>query len=192
MGRRTDIDLSTLGVRQRLRELEADYPPPSDVEKPLVEQLAIATRKALAVPADQLDAVWQADVVPLKAEFDAVIPADVARKRSLLDLEYAAVDRLQRAEWIKAGLVSIAGGDVDGMTAEQLLEYGPEELAQEIYAALVEDGKLRGAGTQNFRQPGTSGEAAAGQSPNTTAENVVVHQAAGTSTETVSATSPAM
>lgn len=179
-GRRTEIDMATLAFRQRMRELEADYPQPSDQEKPLMEQLAIAERKALAVPADQLDPVMESDVVPLQKELAAVIPEAISRKRGLLNMEYAAVDRLARAEWIRAGLVSIEGGELDGMTADQLLDYGPPDLAQEVYAALIEDGRTRGESSKNSQSLSTSGSPADGESKTSTVQGVEVQPAVTT------------
>ena len=84
-GRRTDIDRETLQLRQRLRELEADHPPRSDREKELAEQLAIANKKALAVPAEDFAKVMQADVDPLAKELEAVVPAETKKRRAVLN-----------------------------------------------------------------------------------------------------------
>ena len=67
-GRRTELNQKTLGLRQRLRELEADNPPPNDKETILTEQLEIARKKALAVPAEEFDEVLQNEIKPLTDE----------------------------------------------------------------------------------------------------------------------------
>ena len=189
-GRRSDLDFATLAFRQRLRDLEADHPPRSDQEKELGEQLAIANRKALAVPMDQYDAVLKADVEPLAAELAACVPADVKKKRAVLNEEYQQVEARIQAAWVRAGLIAIEGGELDGMTADQLLDYGPPELAVEIYGALIWDGRLGESSTKNSLEPGTFSGQADGESPNTTAIPAVVPRGATTWAETASSTSP--
>jgi len=199
MGRRTDIDLLCLKDRQRMRELEADFPAASPRETELNEQLEIAQAKALALDAVAFTAVTEGEVKPLEKELAASIPPDVSKTRSVLNVEYALVDRRIRAQWIRSGLIAIVHRDpdgapveegIDGMTADQLLEYGPENLAQEIYTALIGDGKLLGAGTKNLRSPTTSGAVAGGQSPNTTAPLAEAAPTPSTSIAIVSGTSP--
>ncbi len=191
-GRRTDIDLLCLKDRQRMRELEAEFPAATPRETELNEQLEIAQAKAVALPPDGFAAVTEAEVKPLEAELAAAIPPEVTKARAVLNVEYALVDRRIRAHWIRAGLVAIVdrlADRVDGMTADELLEYGPEELAQEIYTALIDDGKLRGAASKNLQSPTTSGVGAGGQSLNTTAQPAEAGPTPSTSTETVSGTS---
>jgi len=174
LSRRTDLDFETLKLRQRLRELEADHPPRTDQEKELSEQLAIAVRKAGAVSAAEYDGVMKADVEPLAAELAACVPADVKKARSVLNEEYVQVENRISAAWIRAGFVSIEGGDVDGMTAEQLLDYGPPALAGEIYEALTSDARLGGIEKKVSLPPITFGEAEAGEKMSITAGDVGV------------------
>jgi hypothetical protein len=154
-----------------------------------------------------------ASVVDLSAELEACAPPATKKQRMVLNEEYVQVEARIQAEWIREGLISIlqrragedesdwrkrkaplpadAGDDdVDGMTADQLLEYGPQELAREIYRALIGDGRLDGAATKNLLSPIISGAVADGGSQSTTAPNAEAPPADGTSTETVSATSP--
>jgi hypothetical protein len=197
--RRTDLDFKTLAYRQRLRELEADHPPRSEEEKLLSEQLAIAVRKALAVPPEEYDAVVKADVDPLKEQLEAVIPQAIKRQRMVLNEEYVQVEARIQAEWIRAGLVAIVHreGDLpvpdglDGMTPDQLLDYGPQPVAMEVYRALLSDGRLDGQASLNLSRPTIFGAPVDGEKKSTTAPNVVVLPAAGTSKETASAISPA-
>jgi len=185
-GRRTDLDLETLKLRQRLRELEADHPPRSDREKELAEQLAIAQKKALAVPAEEYAAVMAADVDPLAKELAEAVPAETKKRRAVLNEEYMMVENQIQAVWIRRGLVSIEHrvaddkGELDGMTADELLDHGPPALAIEIYEALTGDGKLKDGESKNSPPPTTSGERADGQSQSTTAESAAALQAAGT------------
>jgi hypothetical protein len=188
LGTRTDLDFETLAHRQRLRELESDYPVPCGKEAELSAQLEIAKRKSLAVPADQFEAVLEADVKPLALELQAAIPIDVRKKRAVIDEEYAQVDARLRAAWIRSGLIAINGGELDGMNAEELLDYGPRALAQEIYLLLVNDGRLRGGEIPNLGPPITSGEAVGGDSQNSTAGSAGVLQVVGTLNEIVSST----
>lgn len=190
LGRRTDAGFAALKPNQRLRELEADYPPQSDREKELTEQLEIAKSKSLAVPEDQFQAVLKGDVMPLAEELAAAIAPEVKKARLVIDEEYKLCDAQVRAQWIRSGLISIDGGELDGMTPEQLLAYGPQELAQEIYGVLADDGKLRGAKTKNLQSPTTSGEVAGGESQSTTAIPAGPGPTPTTSVETASSTSP--
>jgi hypothetical protein len=167
--RGVEIDFATLALRQRQRELEADYPPFSDAEKEIAEALEIAQRKAYAVPMDQFDAVVDNEVKPLAAELNAAAPVEIKKRRAVIAEENRIVNARIRAQWIRSGLVAIAGGDVDGMTADQLLEYGPPALALEIYEAVSPDGHLQGPETKNFSSPITSGQVVGGESPNTIA-----------------------
>jgi hypothetical protein len=194
LGRRTDIEFQVLKHSQRMRELEADSPQATDQERDLREKLAIAYRKASAMldaakglPPEQAgeaikahEAVVAEEVDPLTKELTASIPLDVRKARAVIDEEYNAVDSRVKAAWITAGLISISCGDLDGMTAEQLLDYGPPELAVEIYTALINDGKLRGAETKNWQSPTISGPVVDGASQNTTAPDVEVPLAATT------------
>ena len=194
LGRRTDIDFQTLAFRQRMRELEADYPPASDQEQEIQKQIEIAKKKALAVPDDQFDAVMKKDVEPLGKELDAAIPPEVKKRRAVIDEEYGQVDLRIRAAWIRNALISIdqrtnAGpGELDGMTADQLLDYGPPALAQEIFARLQDDGRL--VNRKNLSSGTISGGAVAGESPSTTVQFAEVPPEVGTLTATASSTSP--
>lgn len=170
-GRRTELQQKTLELRQRLRELEADNPPPNDREKILNEQLEIARKKALAVPPEEFDGVLQNDIKPLTDELVLAGDPAIRKKRAVLNEEYAMVDAKVRMEWIRAGLVSVTGGDLDSITADQLLQYGPPELSQEIYAALDSDGTTRGEAAKNSQSPTTSGVAVAGEIRDSIAPN---------------------
>lgn len=189
-GRRTDIDHTTLAYRQRLRELEADWPPRSDKEKELAEQLEIAQRKAGMVPANETLAVIEADVLPLERELAAAAKREVKKSRAVIDEEYMTVNARVQAAWIRAGLVAIEGGELDGMTADELLAYGPPALAREIHNSLLDDGALRGNASKNLQPPTTSGEAAGGANQSTTAPPAEVLPAATTSNEIALSTSP--
>lgn len=73
--------------------------------------------------------------------------------------------------YIRAGLISIEGLELDGApaTIETLIESGPVELVNEIYDACVKASGLGAEETKNLPSPGTSPEAEAGQESNTTA-----------------------
>ena len=172
LGRRVDLDQKTLDLRQRLRELEADNPPPNDREKIIGEQLEIAKKKALSVPPEEFDGVLENDIKPLADEMVAAGDPEVRKKRATLNEEYSLIDAKIRLAWIRAGLIGIAGADMDGMTADQLLEYGPSVLAQEIYQALSTDGIVRGEAAKNLQSPTTSGAPVVGEIPPTTALSV--------------------
>jgi hypothetical protein len=200
-GRRADIDSQTVKLRQRLRELELDYPPQSAREKELARQLEIATKKAEAVSAAieageataaDFDRVLHEDVEPLAEQVaDAAAPAD-RKRRKVLDEEYSAVQAQIHCFWIRSGLVSIehkvgVGDCFDGMTADQLLDYGPPALGREIFDAIATGGRLAGKEAESLKSPGTSGAAVPTSTTNTTAP--AAEPVDGTSSETVSATS---
>lgn len=180
LGRRTDIDFATLALRQRLRQLEADHPPRSDREKDLAEQLEVANRKALAVPPEQFQDVMQKEVQPLADELAAAATPEVRKERAVLNEEYVQVENRIRAAWIRAGLVAIEGGDLDGMNADQLLDYGPPALALEIASALTSDGRLDGAERKNWQSLTISGEPADGDAKSSSAVAAAGPPAAGT------------
>src|SRR5689334_10690550 len=76
--RRTDLAFDTLQIRQRVIELEAEYPAYTDKEKELREQLSIAEKKATVIAfeaPESLDYVLQNDVLPLMREVEAAVPA---------------------------------------------------------------------------------------------------------------------
>ncbi len=179
-GRRTDLDFKTLKLRQRLRELEAEQPPDTPREKELREQIGIARHKASAVPEAEMEAVIANDLLPLLRELNDAADTETRKRRSTIHEEYSIVESRAREEWIRSGLVAIEGGEVDGMTADQLLDYGPSELAAEIYNFIASDGKLNGEERKNSQSPTTSDAVAGGISPNTTAPDASLQQAATT------------
>jgi len=195
--RRTDLDFETLKWRQRLRELEGDLPQASNEEKEAGVYYMIALRKSTALiklagtePVDEdLIGSAVAETAKLKDELDATIPLPIKTRRNVIFEEIQGVSNRIQAKWITEGLVSIHGGEFDGMTPAELLDFGPQELAGEIYQALIFDGKLDGAGKKTLSSPMPSGEAEDGPKTNTTAPSAAVPQGAGISTETVSAIS---
>lgn len=179
-GRRVDLDMQTLALRQRLRDLQDQYPPLNDLERELNRQASVARQKLKAVPDEEVQAVFDNELAPILKEFqEAATPADVKR-RADLDMEFVAVDNLISPYWIRAGLVSIIGGEVDGMTADQLLDYGPPALAREIYEILAGEEKLAGLEAKNSQPPITSGAVVGGASRNTVAADVAPPVAVGT------------
>lgn len=198
-GRRADIDSQTTKLRQRLRELELDYPPQSPREKELARQLEVATQKAEAVSAAiaagdatvaDFERTLREDVEPLAQQVaDAAAPAD-RKKRKVLDEEYSAVQAQIHCAWIRSGLVSIEhqpDGDYHEMTADQLLDYGPPALGREIFDAIAGNGRVAGKEAESLKSPGTSGAAVPTPTINTTAP--AAEPLVGTRSETVSVTS---
>lgn len=182
-GRRTDLDFQTLKWRQRLRELEAENPSDTAREKEIREQIGIAQQKAKAVPEAEVDGVIANDLLPLLRDLNEAADVDTRKRRSVIHEEYSTVECRIREEWIKAGLVKIehpvgVGECYDGMTAAQLLEYGPPELAAEIYQAVATDGKLSGEERKNSQSPITSDAGMGGANQDTTAPDANPPQAA--------------
>lgn len=178
-GRRVDLDMKTLALRQRLRELEVESPPPSDLEAELHRQIAVARKKAAAVPEDEVDAVIERDLFPLLDELRKAQEAagiDVKKKRLVSQEEYSQVETQIRVAWIRDGLISIEheagdGESCAGMTADELLQYGPPGLALEIYDALAADGKLAGPDAKNSHSPIIFGAPVGGETTASTAPN---------------------
>jgi hypothetical protein len=185
-GRRVGLDMKTLSLRQRLRELEADSPPETPKEKELSEQIAIARKKALALPSEQWDAVIKQDLDPLLAEYRTSADSETRKLRSSLTEEYQSIVNQIQMVWIRDCLISIEGGELDGMTVDQLLEYGPPPLAQEISEALVNDGRLTRDAAKNSPSLGTSGAVVPAQATITTAPTA--ESSPSGQPETVSAT----
>jgi hypothetical protein len=183
-GRRTELDLATLKFRQRLRELEMDSPQPSPKELDLQEQLELAKKKALEVPEADMAEVIRKDVLPIAEDLANAAPLEVRKQRKVIDEEYLTVHSQIRAVWIRRSLVSISGGEVDGMTADQLLDYGPQSLAQEIWSALSQSGRLTSEQAKNSPSPTIS----AGPEKAKTSTDA---SSAGTSGSTGSATASA-
>jgi hypothetical protein len=154
--RRVELDMSTLAYRTRQREIQLAYPPFSERELELQRQSQEALKKAVSVPREEYDAVVKNDLEPLTAELAALSSPEVQKQRRAMDQEFAALEGFIRCEWVRVGLVSLAGGDVDGMSAEELLESGPPELSVEIANVLQNDGKLSGEDTKNSSSPSTS------------------------------------
>jgi len=73
--------------------------------------------------------------------------------------------------YIRAGLISVEGLEIDGApaTVEALIESGPKALVAEVYDACLKASGLGAEETKNSQSPGTSPEAEAGQESNTTA-----------------------
>lgn len=181
ISRRADIDRKTLALRQRLRELELDYPAQSKEEELLAEQLDIAKRKAILVPEGERESVIKNDMFPIVRKISEATPIDIQKRRRVLDEEYATIHGDIRCIWIKEGLIAITGGaefEFDGMTPDQFLEYGPIELAREIYEFLDSGGRLAGTASKNSSSLGTSGNQEQPAMKDTSAASAV--SAAGT------------
>jgi hypothetical protein len=172
IAKRAELDRKTLSLRQQLRELELDYPPQSQEEEQIFEQLDIAKRKAAMVSEAEREVVIKDDVLPLAKRLIEIPSIEVQKKRRALDEEYATIKTEIRCAWIKAGLVSINGGEYDGVTVDQFLEFGSLELAGEIFDALNGDGRLAGPAAKNSQSPGISGDQGLPAMTITTAENV--------------------
>jgi hypothetical protein len=168
--RRTEVDFKALKLRQRMREIEQEYPPQNDREKEISRQLQAAMKKLEYTPeADKL-AVYSADVAPLEEEFRNVpISVEIRKTRAAFDQEYALVDSQIRLIWIREGFVKIEGGEADGMTVDQILDSAPQALSFEIYAALLSDGRLTGEESKNSQSHSTSDAPAGGTSESTSA-----------------------
>ena len=161
--KRIEIDKRTLAMRSRMAEIRAEYPPHSERELDLIDQVMLAARKADAVPADA-SAAALAEVRALQEESRNAATEATRKKRAALDTEWSDIESQIHAEWVRSGLVSIdydgpltgVGFDLPGMTPDELLDYGPPALAEEIYRALATDGILSQDSAKNSPSPSTS------------------------------------
>jgi hypothetical protein len=69
---------------------------------------------------------------------------------------------------LRAGFISIEGGEYDGWTVADILDSAPPELAGEIYAAITEHSLLTANESKNSPSPGISGTPEAGQTSGST------------------------
>ena len=185
-GRRVDLDQKTLPIRQRMREISLEYPELTRREVELSEQLDVARKKAISVDPSEVPGVIKDDIEPLAAELKAASSLDIRKQRAAIEEEHSTLQAQMRCAWIREGLISIEGGEVDGMTADALLADGPPALAMEIYVALSMDGQLTGEAAKNLQSPGTSGAVAPAATTITTAADAGMP--GGTPGETVSST----
>ena len=185
---RTKVESETLTIRQRMRAIEADYTR-SPEEMNLQAQIAILQRKAIAVPKEEMATVIKEELVPKLIELQGLATDDIRKRRAGLDDEYQILERQTYPYWVKAGLISLVGGEVDGMTAEDLCEYGPPELTEEIATAIVNNGKMSGTDREGFGLPITSGAPGDGQTNDTSAPTA--KSDSSTVNETAFCTSPA-
>jgi hypothetical protein len=179
LGRRIDLDTRTLPYRQRRRKLELDFPAATTKEEDLERQIEIAQQKLAAVPANEAAGVIEKDLLPLQAELAACSTPETKDKRSALNLEYALIEGMIRVEMIRASVLSIAHclpdsqpGELDGMTVDQLLDFGPPDLSAEIYATISPDARLQGGASPNSKSPSISGAVEKASPENTTAPTV--------------------
>jgi len=185
-GRRVDVEMETVKLRQRLREIEAERPPLTPEEEDLVNQLRLANRKAAAVPADQAGAVIIGEVEPIMRKLRELTTPMDRRKRAVLDEEWRCVEQTAHPAWLQAGFISVEGGGFDGWTVADLLDSAPPELTGEIYTAITEQSLLTANESKNLPSLGISG------TPVQTSGTTVPIASGGNSgeTETVSSSIP--
>src|SRR5690348_13200439 len=90
LGRRADIDIQTLEFRQRLRELEMEYPPQSPKEEELAEQLAIAQKQLARASEEGMEAT-RTVVKNIARDLTAAATLETRKKRQVLDEEYMTI-----------------------------------------------------------------------------------------------------
>ncbi len=155
LAKRVEVDGKTLAIRQRMAEIRAEYPPHSEKELDLIDQIQLAARKADAVDDAEVPAAL-AEIRRIEADFRAAASPETRQKRAALDAEWAQLDSLARLEWIRAGLVSIDGGEFSGASVEDVLEFAPVDLMAEIYRAIAGDGQLSPDAAKNSPSPSIS------------------------------------
>ena len=184
-GRRIDVEMETVKIRQRLREIEAERPPLTPEEEDLINQLRIAQRKVAAVTPDQVAAVIAFDVEPITRKLRELTRPEDRQKRASLDEEWRCVEQTAHPAWLRSGFVSIEGGGFDNWTVEEFLLDAPPELTSEIYTAITEQSLLTENESKNLLSPGTSGTPVAGQ----TSDSTVPTASGGNSGESETASS---
>jgi hypothetical protein len=106
------------------------------------------------------------------------------KTRVMLSREYQVLDARMgvpmvsviQPAYIRAGLLSIEGYEIDGKpaTAESLIEHGEDDLLEEIYVHCLTLSGLDGEQEKNSSSPGTSPEAADSAVKPTTANAAAV------------------
>lgn len=172
MPQRTLIDMETLALRQRQREIQLDYPAFTDAERDLREQLALAYRKLRALPADQAQPAID-EIEEIGKALRAAAPEGAERARALLDLEFELVSQQMKPYFVRAALTAIAGLTVDGQPIEpgDFVEAAPPDLVDEVFQSIEAQMRLSADQAKNSPSPSTSGAVAEAPTPLTTVPN---------------------
>jgi hypothetical protein len=172
MPQRTQIDMQTLALRQRQREIQLDYPAYTDQERDLRDQLALAYRKLEALPAPEAEPAL-AEIEEITRALRAAAPAGAEKARALLDMEFELASQQMKPYFIRAALIAVTGLTVDGAPVEpaQFLEAAPPDLADAVFASIEAQMRLSADQAKNSRSPSTSGAVAGAPMPRTTAPN---------------------
>jgi hypothetical protein len=172
MLQRADIDMQTLALRQRQREIQLDYPAFTDRERELRDQLALAYRKLRALPADEAGpAITEIEEIT-QATREAA-PEGAEKRRALLDMEFELVAVQLKPYFIRAALVSVDGLTIDDkpVPLAGFVEASPPELADEVYQSIEAHMRLSGDQAKNSPSPSTSGAVEGERTTSTTAPN---------------------
>jgi hypothetical protein len=138
------------------------------IEESSLDQPAAPVGIQLVIP---LDDAGQPDQQPTPQRFTASQLAVIERisdiNNEISIITAAEVDLV----YLQEGLVSITGIEIEGKTpgAKLLYERGPEDLCQEIIAAIKEQAGLPSALKSNLGLPTTSGAVVDGQTSDTIA-----------------------
>lgn len=91
--------------------------------------------------------------------------------RAALNVELQDLENLHfRPAYLRAGLISVEGIEIDGapVTAQTLIESGPDDLIIEIYNACMSASEMNAVQQGNLQSPITSAEQEGGGESNTT------------------------
>ena len=172
MLQRADIDMQTLALRQRQREIQLDYPAFTEQERDLGDRLALAYRKLNALPANEAAPTVQ-EIEDIAQARRAAAPEGAEKKRALLDMEFELVAQQLKPYFLRAALVSIDGLTVDGkpVTPATFVEASPPELADEVHQAIEAHMRLSADQAKNSPSPSTSGAVEGERTTSTIAPN---------------------
>jgi len=180
---RARVEMEVAGARSKQRDLTYEYmglqekldailPP-----EPVDEQALKTDPKAYAIELGKRD---EERVKALEPAQRRELLHHRASQNALNEQHYAIFASGIRPAWLKAGVISIAGCDVDGKprTVDQLIEYGPDALALEIFNEIHEEARLPEAEAKNSQSPSSSDAVEDGTTKTTTAPSA--SQKAGT------------
>lgn len=164
---RAKLELATSEARSHNRDIAIEW---NEINSEMLEILPVAE-----YPGMSDDEITAAE----KAREDALTPEQRNRynrllaKRLFLNDEYRKVEVAELApEWIRAGLLKLEG--IEGasgklMTTDELIDFGPQELMQEIYGEIYKSTNLSADRAKNSQSPSTLAAVVDGATTTTTA-----------------------
>ena len=166
---RAKLELATSEARSHNRDIAIEW---NEINSEMLEILPAVEYTGMSD-----DEVSAAE----KAREEALTPEQRNRynrllaKRLFLNDEYRKVEVAELAPaWIRAGLIKLEG--IEGatgkpMTVDELIDFGPQELMQEIYGEIYKSTNLSADRAKNSQPPSISAAVEGGETKTITAPN---------------------